>query len=111
MSSILYAFTNSNFQYLEESACSHASKKDEGCRGLKKLSLLCVPYKIHNKFFVLALNKPIIDALLPKNKKGFDIKSRLLTHDIETFFEAKKIAIFIDLHAALSDTTALPVSH
>ena len=69
--------------------------------------MLCVPYKILEKF-IYARVEPLINLLLPKEQAGFrQGKSTvdqvvLLTQNIEDSFEAKKkaSAVFVNLTAA-----------
>ena len=76
-------------------------------KSYRPISLLCVPYKILERF-IYACVEPLIDPLLPKEQAGFQRgKSTvdqvvLLTQNIEDSFEAKKKAgaVFIDLTAA-----------
>ena len=76
-------------------------------KSYRPISLLCVPYKILERF-IYARVEPLIDPLLPKEQAGFRRgKSTvdqvvLLTQNIEDSFEAKKKAgaVFIDLTAA-----------
>ena len=76
-------------------------------KSYRPISLLCVPYKILERF-MYACVESLIDPLLPKEQAGFRRgKSTvdqvvLLTHNIEDSFEAKKKAdaVFFNLTAA-----------
>ena len=71
------------------------------------ISLLCVPYKILERF-IHARVEPIVDPLLPREPAGFRRgrstvdQTVLPTQNIEDLFEAKKKAdaVFVDLTAA-----------
>ena len=76
-------------------------------KSYQPISLLCVPYKILQRF-IYACVEPLINPLLSKEQAGFRREKStvdqvvLLTQNIENFFEAKKKAgaVFIDLTAA-----------
>ena len=76
-------------------------------KSYRSISLLCVPYKILERF-IHARMEPIVDPLLSKEQAGFRrVRSTvdqtvLLTQSIEDSFEAKKKAGagFINLTAA-----------
>ena len=81
--------------------------------------LLCVPYKILEKF-IYAYVEPVIDPLLPVEQAGFRRERStvnqavLLTQNIEDCFAAKKEAgaVLVDLPAAFDEVwyRALPAS-
>ena len=76
-------------------------------KSYRPISLLCVSYKILQRF-IYACVEPLINPLLPKEQAGFRREKStvdqvvLLTQNIENFFEAKKKAgaVFVDLTAA-----------
>ena len=78
----------------------------EGQKSYRLISLLCVPYKILERFIYVRV-KPIIDPMLPKEQAGLQsAKSTvdqvvLLTQNIEDFFKVKKKAgaVFVNLTA------------
>ena len=82
-------------------------KPVEEPKSYRRISLLCVPYKILERL-IYARIEPIVDFLLPGEQAGFRHgKSTvdqvvLLTQNIEDSFEAKKKpgAVFVDLTAA-----------
>ena len=86
---------------------SQSGKPVGDAKSYRRISLLCVPYKILEKL-IYARVEPLIDPLLPKEQAGFRRgKSTvdqvvLLIQNIEDSFEAKKKAgaVFIDLTAA-----------
>ena len=83
------------------------AKPVEDSKSYRPISLVCVPYKILERF-IYARVGPLIDPLLPKEQAGFRRgKSTvdqvvLLTQNIEDLFEDKKKAgaVFIHLTAA-----------
>ena len=83
-------------------------------KSYRPISLLCVPYKILERF-IYARVEPLIDPLLPKEQAGFRRRKStvdqvvLLTQNIEDSFEAKKKAgaVFINLTATY-DTVLTP---
>ena len=64
--------------------------------------MLQCPLQDNLERLIFSRVKPIIDALVPKNRLGFDAKSQLLTQNIEHSFEAKKNAgaVFVNLTVA-----------
>ena len=95
---------------MEKSAGSGDPYTQEGCRGPKSyrpISLLCVAYKILERF-IHARVETIVDPLLPRELTGFrQGKSTvdqiaLSTQNIKGSFEAKKKAgtVLVDLTAA-----------
>ena len=82
-------------------------KPEEDPKSYRPISLLCVPYKIVERFIHIRV-EPIIDPQLRKEQAAFRHgrstvdQTILLTQNIEDSFEAKKKAgdVFVDLTAA-----------
>ena len=88
-------------------AISKPAKPVGNPKSYRPISLLCVPYKILERF-ICARVESLIDPLLPKEQAEF-LRGKstvdqvvLLTQSIEDSFEAKKKAgaVFVDLTAA-----------
>ena len=88
-------------------AISKPAKPVVDPKNYRPISLLCIPYKILERF-IYARVEPLIDPLLNKEQAGFRRgKSTvdqvvLLTQNIEDSFEVKKKAgaVFVNLTAA-----------
>ena len=100
-----------------EVAITKPKKLEKNPKSYRPISLLCVPYKIH-EMLVDTRVEPIIDPQLPNEQAGFRHRRStvdqtvLLTQNIEDSFEAKKKAGagFVDLTAAYDTVGTVALS-